>query len=177
MLAAAGRTAGRLGLSAAAVRLLASTVAGTGSAAAAEARPWTAPQLAAAACSSLGSGFSWYTFSSSAGTAPTPEQAAAAARLVALSRLLCSRPLTSEEQQRQHIVQLLQLGFAEAALGRLIEGQRGGPYVAWQSVADTVALLRQKGFNQKQLDMLLAARSGSSSVFNRQPSDVEDNLR
>lgn len=115
-------------------------------------------------------------FASRTFDAPTHEHAAAADRLFAHSRSLCSRPLTSEEQQRQQILRLLQLGFAESAIARHIEGQRGGPYVAWDAVADMIVLLRQWGFTQKQLDMLLGT-GGKITVFMRQPADVEACMR
>lgn len=66
---------------------------------------------------------------------------------------------------------------AIAAHAQHIEGQRGGPYVAWDAVADTVLLLQRWGFTQKQLDKLLGPGGASSSVYVRQPADVEACLR
>ncbi|KAL4447614.1 hypothetical protein ABPG75_004833 [Micractinium tetrahymenae] len=141
---------------------------------AAASRIWAVSRLVVASASSGGSDSN----GSAADPPPNPQQAAAVNRLLVLSRSLCSRPLTSEEQQRQHILLLVQLGFAEAAIAQHIEGRRGGPHVAWQSVTDTVAVLRREGFSQQQLDAFLVRRkTRGGTVFTRQPSDVQANLR
>ena len=73
---------------------------------------------------------------------------------------------------------LLQLGFSEAAIAKHIKVIRGGPYVAWGTVAEAVALLRREGFSQQQLDSLLAG-SGTTggSPLSRASDDVAANLR
>ncbi|KAL4447607.1 hypothetical protein ABPG75_004826 [Micractinium tetrahymenae] len=49
--------------------------------------------------------------------------------------------------------------------------------MAWKTVGTVVQLLRCLGFDQKKLDMVLGASGGRGSVFERQPADVEANLR
>lgn len=112
---------------------------------------------------------------------PTPAQAAAADRLLKASREASqhrSRAHSTDEELRQRILLLLQLGLSEAAIDKHIQQHGGGPYVAWETLAELVALLRRERFSQKQLDGLLTGGGTSGATpFRRAPADVAANLR
>ncbi|KAI7836063.1 hypothetical protein COHA_010032 [Chlorella ohadii] len=75
----------------------------------------------------------------------------------------------SDDTLQRRMALLLQLGFSQAAIEAAIRKTGGGPYIAEQHISEIVALLRQWGFSQKQLNSVLAG----SSAFTRSAADVE----
>ncbi len=77
----------------------------------------------------------------------------------------------TDASMQQRMVLLLRLGFSQAAIEAAIHKKAGGPYVAEQHIGEAVALLRQWGFSQEQLDRLLSV--GTSFLFTRTAADIE----
>ena len=154
--------------------------AGSRSPAATEAAE-AAAAVAALAAASSSSGSSSSSSSGDEAAPPTPAQAAAAERLLQASREVSQRrshTRSTDEELRQRIVLLLQLGLAEVAIQRHIEQKSGGPYVAWGTVAELVVLLQREGFSQQQLDeLLVSGGSTGGTPLVRAPADVAANLR